>query len=59
MVKVVYFTFRGLFADNPRAIYEGLLNLLPADTTPDEHGVVPLMIKPGMAELPEISAEDW
>lgn len=25
MVKVVYFTFRGLFADNPRAIYEGLL----------------------------------
>ena len=26
MVKVVYFTFRGLFADNPRAIYEGLLD---------------------------------
>ena len=25
MVKVVYFTYRGLFADNPRAIYEGLL----------------------------------
>jgi hypothetical protein len=25
VVKVVYFTFRGLFADNPRAIYEGLL----------------------------------
>ena len=25
MVNVVYFTFRGLFADNPRAIYEGLL----------------------------------
>jgi CDP-glycerol glycerophosphotransferase len=25
LVKVVYFTFRGLFADNPRAIYEGLL----------------------------------
>jgi CDP-glycerol glycerophosphotransferase len=24
VVKVVYFTFRGLFADNPRAIYEGL-----------------------------------
>jgi CDP-glycerol glycerophosphotransferase len=26
VVKVVYFTFRGLFADNPRAIYEGLLS---------------------------------
>ena len=25
MVKVVYFTYRGLFADNPRAVYEGLL----------------------------------
>jgi CDP-glycerol glycerophosphotransferase (TagB/SpsB family) len=25
VVKVVYFTFRGLFADNPRAVYEGLL----------------------------------
>jgi CDP-glycerol glycerophosphotransferase len=25
LVKVVYFTFRGLFADNPRAVYEGLL----------------------------------
>jgi CDP-glycerol glycerophosphotransferase len=25
VVKVVYFTFRGLFADNPRAIYERLL----------------------------------
>ena len=25
LVKVVYFTFRGLFADNPRAIYEALL----------------------------------
>ena len=25
VVKVVYFTFRGLFGDNPRAIYEGLL----------------------------------
>ncbi|MCW2531079.1 MAG: hypothetical protein JWP62_649 [Blastococcus sp.] len=25
MVKVVYFTFRGVFADNPRAIYEALL----------------------------------
>jgi CDP-glycerol glycerophosphotransferase len=24
-VKVVYFTYRGLFADNPRAVYEGLL----------------------------------
>ena len=24
MVKVVYFTYRGLFADNPRAIYEAL-----------------------------------
>src|SRR5215217_717533 len=23
-VRVVYFTFRGLFADNPRALYEGL-----------------------------------
>ena len=26
MVKVVYFTYRGLFADNPRAVYEGLLD---------------------------------
>jgi CDP-glycerol glycerophosphotransferase len=25
VVRVVYFTFRGLFADNPRAVYEGLL----------------------------------
>jgi CDP-glycerol glycerophosphotransferase len=25
VVKVVYFTYRGLFADNPRAVYEGLL----------------------------------
>jgi CDP-glycerol glycerophosphotransferase len=25
VVKCVYFTFRGLFADNPRAVYEGLL----------------------------------
>jgi CDP-glycerol glycerophosphotransferase len=25
VVKVVYFTFRGLYGDNPRAIYEGLL----------------------------------
>ena len=25
VVKIVYFTFRGLFADNPRAIYEALL----------------------------------
>ena len=24
-MKVVYFTYRGLFADNPRAVYEGLL----------------------------------
>jgi CDP-glycerol glycerophosphotransferase len=24
-MKIVYFTYRGLFADNPRAIYEGLL----------------------------------
>jgi CDP-glycerol glycerophosphotransferase len=33
VVKVVYFTFRGLFADNPRAVYEGLLARGPADVT--------------------------
>lgn len=31
MVKVVYSTYRGLFADNPRAIYETLLDRGPAD----------------------------
>ncbi len=25
VVKVVYFTYRGLFADNPRAVYEALV----------------------------------
>ena len=33
MVKVVYFTYRGLFADNPRAIYEGLLARADLDLT--------------------------
>jgi CDP-glycerol glycerophosphotransferase len=33
VVKVVYFTFRGLFADNPRAIYEALLDRGPAGLT--------------------------
>ena len=28
-VKVVYFTFRGLYADNPRALYEGLRERMP------------------------------
>lgn len=30
-MKVVYFTFRGLFADNPRALYQALLDRGPAD----------------------------
>jgi len=33
VVKVVYFTFRGLFADNPRAVYEALLDRGPAALT--------------------------
>jgi CDP-glycerol glycerophosphotransferase len=33
VVKVVYFTYRGLFADNPRAVYEGLLARGPAGLT--------------------------
>lgn len=32
-MKVVYSTFRGLYADNPRAIYEALLSRGPADLT--------------------------
>jgi len=32
-VKIVYATFRGLFADNPRALYEGILKRFPDGVT--------------------------
>lgn len=38
-------------------LFEGLLRMMPAHRPPDELGLVPLEIVPGVADLPDISAD--
>ena len=62
LVKVVYFTFRGLFADNPRAIYEGLLARGDGDfshtwlCTPKTQGTFPAGVETILYGTPEAAA---
>ena len=62
LVKVVYFTFRGLFADNPRAVYEGLLARGDGDfshtwlCTPKTQGTFPAGVETILYGTPEAAA---
>jgi CDP-glycerol glycerophosphotransferase len=62
VVRVVYFTFRGLFADNPRAVYEGLLARDAGEfshtwlCTPKTQGTFPPGVETVLYGTPEAAA---
>ena len=62
-MKIVYATYRGLFADNPRALYEGLQKRLPHDVghiwlcSPKTRSSFPADVRAIVYPSPEARAE--